>query len=410
MFVRFFLVIMMAAFAFPVAGIAEVPERPSFYKDVLPVMQENCQECHRPKGANLMGMVAPMSFTSYKEVRPWAKAISKQVEARTMPPWHATEEFHGVFDNERTLTQDEIDTIVKWVAQGAPRGNANDSPDPIEFKGEEGWAMGKPDLVIPFDDPYFVPDHAEDLYHTESVRLTKEMLPEDKWIKSMEFKPDSEAVHHIVIFTDDYRESLGFPMGMLGGTGPGTDASEFPDGYGRIIEQGTTIQFNMHYHKESGPGTGVWDQSAIGLTFHDKPVEHEVSWGAIGTMGFRIPAGATRHKVTAQQRFSTDTTILAMFPHMHLRGAGAKYTAHYPDGTEEVLLDVPNYDFNWQTNYIFKEPKKIPAGTTVKVDMWFNNNEAQAELSGINPNRSVGFGQPTTDEMMYGWIDYTETD
>jgi hypothetical protein len=410
MFYRFFVVAIMAAFVSPFAATAEVPERPSFYKDVLPIMQENCQECHRPKGANLMGMVAPMSFTSYKEVRPWAKAISKQVEARKMPPWHATEEFHEVFDNERTLTQVEIDTIVKWVSQGASRGNPTDAPEPIEFKGEDGWAMGKPDLEIAFDQPYFVPDYAQDLYHLENVRITRELLPEDKWIKSLEFKPDSEAVHHIVIFTSQARESLGFPMGMLGGTGPGTDAIEFPEGYGRSFEAGNSIQFNMHYHKEPGPGTGVWDHSSIGLTFHDKPVKHEVNWGAIGTMGFRIPPNATGHKVTAQQRFSTDTTILAMFPHMHLRGAAAKYTAHYPDGTTEVLLDVPEYDFNWQTNYIFKEPKKIPAGTTIQVDMLFNNDKERGELAGINPNRSVGFGEPTTDEMMFGWIDYTETD
>lgn len=390
------------------AETGAVPDRPTFYKDVLPIVQENCQVCHRPSGKNVMGMVAPMSFMSYEEVRPWAKAIKRQVEARVMPPWHAAPEFHGVFANERTLTDAEIETIARWVDTGARRGNPKDAPEPANFPQSDGYAMGEPDLIVPFDEPVYVEDHWEDHYHTEYVRLSKEDLPEDRWIQAMEFKPGSEAVHHIVIFTDTPRESMGFGQGMLGGMGPGTDGTVFPEGFGRFLETESTIMFNMHYHKEPGPGTGVWDRSEIAFKFHERPVQHEVNWGAIGTHNVRIPPFAEEHLVTASETFRRDTLLLALFPHTHLRGKASKYVAYYPDGTEEVLLHVPDYDFNWQTNYVYKEPKRIPAGTRIEVSMWYENTKERGEEAGIDPSRTVYWGQATTDEMMYGWIDYTE--
>lgn len=397
--------IAMVAMALSLGASAQT----SFYKDVQPILQKNCVTCHRPSGDNNMGMIAPMALRTYSEVRPWAKSIARQVEARTMPPWHATPAFHGVFENERTLTEEQITTIVKWVKSGAKRGPGSE-PD-LAPEESTGWTIGEPDLIVPFDEPYWVADWVDDYYASLRVTLTKKLLPEDRWIKAMQFKPGSEVVHHIVLFTDDYNaESMGFPMGMLGGTGPGTDATVFPEGYGRSLETDTMLTFNMHYHKESGPGTGMWDQSAIAFVFHDKPVHHAVSWGAVGTMAISIPAFADNHEVVAQEVFNEDTTLLALFPHTHIRGKASKYTAYYPDGTEEVLLDVPNYDFNWQTNYVFKEPKKIPAGTRIKVQMWYDNSKERAEWADFDPSRTVHFGQPTTDEMMFGWIDYTSSE
>jgi hypothetical protein len=279
----------------------------------------------------------------------------------------------------------------------------------LPFAEADSWAIGEPDLIVGFDEPYFVADWVEDQYRTIMVRIDPEKLPADRWIQAMQARPGSEAVHHIVLFTDGWRESLGFPQGMLGGMGPGTDATVFPEGYGRRLEAGSTIMFQMHYHKEPGPGTGVWDRSEIGFTFHDKPVQHEVNWGAVGNMYFTIPPNTSNYEVTAEERFPNETTLLALFPHTHLRGKASKYTAYYPDGKEEVLLHVPNYDFNWQTNYIYETPKIIPAGTRIKVQMWYDNDAERAALTGIDPNRPVRWGEPTTDEMMYGWIDYTET-
>ena len=385
-----------------------VAAAPTFHADVQPILIENCVDCHKPQGENIMGMVAPMSLRTYDEVRPWAKAIARAVESKQMPPWHADESFHGVFANERTLSAGEIDTIASWAESGAKRGNPSDAPELPEPKSEGGWVIGEPDLIVEFPEPYLVRDHVEDEYHNVYINLSKEQLPEDKWIKGMEFRPGSEAVHHIVIFTDDYRESIGFPMGMLGGMGPGTDATVFPEGYGRALYAGTSLTFNMHYHKEPGPGTAVYDQSSIAFTFHDEPVQHEVNWGAVGTTYFSIPPHDANYEVQTAQTFSRDTMLLALFPHTHLRGKASRYIAYYPDGTEETLLHVPAYDFNWQTNYIYKEPKRIPAGTKIEVTMWYDNSEERARITGIDPSRTVYFGEPTTDEMMFGWIDYAD--
>ena len=384
----------------------------TFTRDVQPILHANCVDCHRPTGANVMGMVAPMSLRTYEEVRPWAKSISRQVSERTMPPWHASEDQAGVFLNERTLSDDEISTIVRWASSGAPRGDAADGIAPATDLAT-GWQMGEPDLIVPFDEAYFVRDEVEDEYATVVVTLG-DRLPEDRWIQAMEFQPGSAAVHHIVIFTDDARESLGFPSmgqrGMLGGMGPGTDVTIFPEGYGRHLRKGSMIMFNMHYHKEPGPGTGVYDHSRIAFKFHDKPVRHAVHWGAVGLMGFSIPPNTPNHELVAEETFDRDVTLMALFPHTHLRGKASKYTAYYPDGSEEVLLHVPRYDFNWQTNYIYREPKTLPAGTRLEVRMWYDNSEERAAFTDIDPTETVHYGQPTTAEMMLGFVDYAYAD
>ncbi len=170
---RFLAFSLVAMVVFMHAQAQAVPERPTFTRDVLPILQEHCQECHRPTGDETFGMIAPMSFMSFKEVRPWSKAIARQVAARTMPPWHATNEFAGVFENERTLNETEIETLVRWARSGAPRGNASDAPPTREFPSTGGWSIGKPDLVVPFEEPFFVPDGAEDLYANVTVHLSK---------------------------------------------------------------------------------------------------------------------------------------------------------------------------------------------------------------------------------------------
>ena len=386
-----------------------VPERPTFTRDVLPILQQHCQECHRPTGDENFGMIAPMSFMSFKETRPWSKAIARQVAARTMPPWHATTEFAGVFENERTLDESEIETLVRWARTGAARGKPSDAPPVRNFPSTDGWSMGKPDLVVSFEEPFFVPDGAEDLYANVTVHLSKEQHPEDRWIKSMDFRPGSEAVHHIVMFGGETMglgdSALG--KGMIGGQGPGTNATVFPEGYGRLLPAETAITFNMHYHKEAGPGTGVWDDSELGFIFQDKPVQHAVAWMYTGRQDFQIPAESSDSEVIVKASFDRDSIVLALFPHMHLRGKAAKYTAYYPDGTEEVLLDVPNYDFNWQTTYIFKEPKHIPAGTRVEIIFRHDNSKERGEWAGFDSSQNVRYGGATTDEMANAFIDWT---
>ncbi|MCH7960190.1 MAG: alkyl hydroperoxide reductase [Candidatus Hydrogenedentes bacterium] len=377
-----------------VPATAEGSERVTFYKDVLPILQENCQACHRPAGLDLGGMIAPMSLIEYNEVRPWAKAIVRQVTTRTMPPWHTTSEFDQVFSNQRTLTDKEIATIERWVESGAPRGRQQDAPQPLDFPTGE-WSIGEPDLIVAMPEPYFVEDDVEDLYVNFEVTITEDMLPEARWIQASETRSGSTAVHHII-------------ARPVGGSAPGIDATFYPDGYGALLEPGATVTFNMHYHKEPGPGTGVWDQSKVAVKFHTKPVTHPITTSPVGNRGFEVPPNHPNWEVGASRIFEESITLISLLPHMHLRGKDAKYVAFYPDGSTEVLLDVPNYDFNWQTRYLFAEPKVLPAGTRVEVTMHFDNSTGNA--ANPNPNRPVSFGGPTTDEMMLGWMNFASTD
>lgn len=387
------------------ASADEAPQQPTFFKDVLPILQDNCQDCHRPSGANLSGMVAPMSLMDYNEVRPWAKAVAKVVQNREMPPWFATPETSHNFSNERTLTETEIATLVTWVNQGAKRGNPADAPEPKQFS-DSGWNFGEPDLVINFDEPFFVEDEVEDLYQNITVKLTKDLLPEDKWIKAIEYKPGSEVVHHIIGYASmpGGEEDRRTTRGMLGGNAPGSEQGEYPGGYGMLLKSGSEVTFQMHYHKEPGPGTGQYDSSQIGLQFHDEPVAHPVTITNIDHGSFEIPPNHSNWKVGASMTFDEDTHLLGLMPHMHLRGKAARYTAYYPDGDTELLLEVPKYDFNWQTSYHYKERKLIPAGTRIEMEFWYENTPERAELAGIDPNRAISFGGPTTDEMDLAWI------
>ena len=404
----------VAACAVVAIGLAggAAAERVTFTKDVLPILQENCQSCHRPYGKNMSGMIAPMSLITYQEVRPWAKAIARAVESKAMPPWHATEATHGVFRNERTLTDDEIATITKWVEQRAPRGRQEDAPAPIDFS-TSGWNFGDPDLVIDFPEPFFVEDDVQDLYHNITVQLTEEQLPEERWIKSLEFKPGSEIVHHIIGYA---RSVSGDPeadpeaeetsRGMIGGNAPGKENETYPSGFGMKLRPHSHVTFAMHYHKEPGPGTGRWDSSQIGVQFHERDavIDHPVEITNIAYGGFEIPPNHGNWKVGASKTFEEDTLLLSLMPHMHLRGKAAKYTAFYPDGSSEELLDVPNYDFNWQTQYNYAVNKELPKGTRLEMEFWFDNSPERGEFAGVNPDRAVRFGGPTTDEMDLAWI------
>jgi len=374
-------------------AMAEAPQKPTFYKDILPIVQENCQVCHRPGGANLGGMVAPMAFTTYEETRPWAKSMAKEVTERNMPPWDAAPQHTGVFNNERTLTQDQIDTIVRWAENGALRGNAADAPEMKEWKDTGGWQIGEPDLVLSMPEKYFVADDVKDIYVDFHTKLTEDILPKDRWIKAIEFKPGSAVVHHIIAFP-------------LGGIAPGNDPTVYPDGISRKLSTGDDIRWQMHYHKEPGPGTGVHDQSQMALKFYpeDAEIKYELQGNALGRFDFQIPAGMPDYTIQAEYTFNHDSEIVQLMPHMHLRGKAAKYEAFYPDGKSEVLLDVPAYDFNWQTAYQYKDFKKVPAGTKVVYTTVFDNSTENPYNP--DPTQTVRWGEPTTDEMSFGYMSF----
>jgi mono/diheme cytochrome c family protein len=393
----------------------------TFMKDVLPILQANCQGCHRPSGQNMSGMVAPMSLMTYEEVRPWAKAIAKVVAEKKMPPWHASEAQHGVFGNERTLTAEQIAAVDAWVKQNAPRGNPQDAPAPVAFK--DGWFIGKPDLELSFPQPFLVQDEVQDLYQNIDVKLTAEQLPSDKWVKAVEFRPGSNAVHHIIAYAssptakvvkasgdDESDEQFLRDRVMIGGLAPGTDPGYYPEGYAFPLKKDSTITFAMHYHKEAGPGTAAYDDSVMAIQFADKAPTHEMKITNMAHGAFEVPPNTKDWYVVGARTFEKDIVLVNLFPHMHLRGQWSRYTAFYPDGTSEVLLETPQYDFNWQEYYYYKNPKQIPAGTRIEFEMKYDNSPERGAAAGFNSNVPVHFGGPTTEEMDLGWYTYVNAD
>jgi hypothetical protein len=216
------------------------------------------------------------------------------------------------------------------------------------------------------------------------------------------------VVHHIVTFIVEPGAPLDPENQQLFGLiAPGTDPQQFDDGYGIKLGPGDTVGFAMHYHKEVGPGTGVYDQSLMALKFHDKPVAYPLEIAPLSHGLFEIPPLHPRWRVGAAHIFDEDVTLLQFMPHTHLRGSAAKYTAFYPDGSTEVLLDVPQYDYNWQTGYDYAQYKDIPAGTRVEWEVYYDNSPETAAEAGFNAERSIRFGGPTTDEMDLGWVTYS---
>ena len=367
----------------------------TFYRHVLPILQAECQTCHRQGGANLGGMVAPMALVSYQGTRPWARAIARQVQARSMPPWHAAPEQNGVFENERTLSDGQIATLVRWAETGAPAGDSAHAPPALEHASGDGWLIGEPDLVVEMPRPFLIEDEIDDLYVTFESTITADMLPEARWVQAVEFRPGSSAVHHIV-------------AAPLGGMASGNGPTIVRPGYGRLLRPDTVVQWKMHYHKEAGPGSAVRDRSRAAIRFFPRGYRPKrvIQSAPMSNRWFVIPAGEASYTNTIAYTFERDAKIVSLMPHAHLRGRSAVYTARYPDGRRETLLEVPRYDFNWQTTYRFKKEHFMPAGSSIELRMTWDNSAANA--SNPDPSRDVAYGQPTTAEMMEGYVEFTD--
>ena len=345
--------------------------------------------------------MSPMSLMSYEEVRPWAKSIRTKVADRSMPPWHATEHV-GEFVNDRSLEQDDIDTILSWIDAGAPRGNPKDMPPAPEFPEGE-WRIGEPDFVATLGEVH-VPAGGPDIFKNLSGKV---MLPEDTWVTAVEILPgNAKVVHHVITF-----QVKGFGVdpvdGWMGAWAAGTEPMVFPPGTGRIMEKGANLIGDMHYHPAETPETDV---TRIGLHFADSPkdIEKELINTWIINQDFRIPAGDANHEVRATHRVTQDGYIMGFAPHMHYRGRDFTYTATYPDGTEEVLFKVDNYDFNWQTNYVLKDRLEVSAGTTIECVAHYDNSAGN--LANPDPTLDVTFGDESYDEMMIGFFDFIVKD
>jgi mono/diheme cytochrome c family protein len=425
----------------------------TFTKDIAPIFFKHCAECHRP------GEAAPFSVLTYKETRPWAKSIREKVANRTMPPWHADPHV-GAWANDRRLTPAEIERVTTWVEQGAKEGEAKDLPPAPQFAN--GWAIGKPDLVVPIPETFTLDASGPDEYQYFEVDPG---FKQDVYVQQAEARPDNRrVVHHIIAFVkppvkDDggpkptkeelekqraefERESTQYQDGFLqrtkadapvhndgcqlpnGGTGidrqakqdgigdivwlaayaPGTPPIELPQGTAIRVPAGSKILFQMHYSKVAG--SVQKDRSSIGLKFAKQQPEKEMLVRAVSNTYFHIPAGVENHQVSACWTVPENIHVVSLAPHLHARGVAQRIEAFYPNGKREVLLNVPNYDFAWQTFYEPARTLALPKGTRVLVTSLFDNSARNK--SNPDPAKVVRWGDPTYDEMMIGFISYTK--
>lgn len=423
---------------------AAAGEPVTFSRQVMPILQKHCQSCHRP------GDIAPMSFLNYREVRPWAKSIREKVLNRTMPPWHADPQ-HGVFSNDRRLKQDEIDTLVRWVDGGAREGDKADLPPPAAF--DEEWSIGKPDLVLTMTEEYTVEAKGQDQYIYFAIPTE---LAEERFIKAVEFRPGNRTVvHHGLVFlkakgaplpsrsqTEVFNKAAGFPLfkgegdalrvdpaapvhddacalpnggSALGGNltagrrplifsfAPGSRGDVWPEGTGMRMPPDSELMLQLHY---VNTGTVEKDRSSVALIFTKERPRQIVEQQWVQNYYFKIPAQAKNHEVRACHTLKKDVEIRAIGPHMHTRGKDMELKAFAPGGNGETLIRVPAYDFNWQTTYVLKEPKLLPAGSRLEVTAHYDNSPGNP--SNPDPSADVRWGDPTTDEMLIGIVYYTE--
>jgi mono/diheme cytochrome c family protein len=417
----------------------------TFNKEIAPLFFKNCAECHRP------GENAPFSVLNYKDVRPWAKSIREKVVSREMPPWHA-DPHTGQWANDRRLSQKEIEAIAAWVDQGAKEGDSKVLPPQPEFA--DGWTIGKPDLVLTMPEEFTLAAGGPDEYRYFQI---DPKFTEDKYVQMAEARPGNrKIVHHIAAIirppqkespkeakrerpseqTDTVRYNEGFlrrtkmdapvhddgcslPNGGQGdrrdgggdegdvsyltGYAPGMNQTVLKPGTIKKIPAGSKIILQLHYSKVAG--SVQKDRSSIGLIFAKNPGEKELMTRSIANGYFLIPPGAKRHRTTACWTTKEDIHIVNLMPHMHHRGVAMDFKAIYPDGRTEVLLNVPNYSFSWQTVYYSAKPIPIPKGTKIVVTGYFDNS--RKNKYNPDPTQAVRFGEPTYDEMLVGMVEYT---
>jgi len=409
------------------ADAAATSKPVTFTKDVAPILQARCQECHRK------GSMAPMSLVTYDETRPWAKSIRQRVITRQMPPWHIDKAV-GVqkFKNDISLTDEQIDTIVRWVDAGSPQGDLKDMPSPRQWPADNEWKaaaeLGQPDLIVK-SEPYTMAAHHQDVWwrHVSDIPLT-----EPRWVRAVEMRPGTAAgrriTHHAVAYLAQ-DDPAGFGPGgdpglrgrallMEWAIGKGYDLYR-PDS-GKLLLPGAQISWDVHIH---AAGEEIRDNVELGIWFYPKGQEPKYRTYLTGFQALRGFQSSTGSQTRAGRNIDIPPNTIAQFdnytvlkqaaqlenfqPHMHLRGKAMEVEAVLPDGTAQVVSYVGNFNFNWMTNYIYADDAApvFPKGTMIHVTAWYDDTTANPN----NPDHDqwVGFGDRTVDEMGHAWMNVT---
>ena len=406
--------------------LVATPADPTFAEDVAPILYKNCTTCHRPGG------IGPFSLLDYDSAKANVDEIREKVSTKQMPPWHA-EGPHGTFANDRRLSDADRNTILRWIDAGAKPGDMKKLPPKPQYA--TSWVMGVPDLVVSMTEDFTVPAQGTVEYQYFEVPVT---LTEDKWVQAIEIMPGArEVVHHVLVYarppapapstTPPAPRPAGAPVpapvlirnraqglpedaprtdahappraglgSLIGTETPGNNIVEFPKGTALRLRAGTTNIFQMHY---TAHGHEMADRTKVGFRFAKEMPDEEIIASHFFNGSLTIPAGAKDVQVPAELGFGQPVRIWGMMPHTHLRGTRWQYTLVKPDSSKEIILDVPHYDFNWQTYYMFAKPLEIPAGSKIVSMAWYDNSASNK--SNPDPTKDVKWGDQTWEEMQY---------
>jgi hypothetical protein len=400
----------------PVSVIGQTPETvPTFYRDVLPILREHCQSCHRS------GEIAPMPLVTYAQTRPYARAIAGQTRAHSMPPWFA-DPCCGKFVDDPSLTPFQIELLDRWAQAKAPAGNPRDGPVPPKFV--EGWNISRPDQILRMPKPVTIPAEGE-------VEYTYEIVPtryaEDRWVRMSEMRPSSRShVHHAVVYIrpPESKWLRGAPVGvpftasglkderlrhqahettsdLLLVYAPGSSPDRWGEDMAKLIPAHSDLVFQMHYTTN---GDGARDQTEIGMVFAKQIPQQRVLTLQLANEHdhIPIPPNASNYRVEVHGKLPHDCLLLSFFPHMHLRGKQFEYNIVHPDHSVETLLRV-HYDFYWQLSYRLAEPRRLAAGTELQAIAWYDNSRNNPHNP--DPDNPVQWGDQTWNEMMVGFFD-----
>ncbi|MBY0528081.1 MAG: redoxin domain-containing protein [Gemmataceae bacterium] len=391
----------------------------TYYKDVVGILQKNCQSCHRP------GDVGPFSLMTYKQAVNWAADIKDYTQSKKMPPWKPSE--GAGFRDERTMTAEEIATLAAWVDGGTPEGDPKDAPPPRKLT--EGWQLGQPDLVLTVNDDFHLGASGRDLFRCFVLPTN---LDEDKFVTAVDVRPGNpRVVHHTLNFIDTQGRArkmeaaakekagkddkdhgpgytvqmgVGFaPSGALGGWAPGHVARHLPEDTGFHLPKGSDVVIQTHYHRN---GRLEKDRLQIGLYFAPKPVSKRFQSLVVAGRFLFIPAGAEDYKVKGSMWVDQDCVVHSVLPHMHMLGKQIKVTMTPPEGETKALVAIKDWDYNWQETYFFKEPMAVKSGTRFDIEAVYDNS-AKNPRNPFNPPKLVHLGEQTTDEMCFGFIGAT---